>query len=78
MKRGENLKNKWARNYPNISKEVEAKGLKLAFLAGAAGLTYRQLYGRLRNEIDFELPVMRKISKTLGKSMDYLFNEKNF
>jgi hypothetical protein len=72
------MKNKWEKNYPNISKEVEAKGIKLLYLASSAGLTYRQLYGRLTNEIEFELPVMRKISKVLGKTMDHLFNDKNF
>jgi len=67
---------KWEKNYPRISKEVEDSGLKLVHIAKQAGLEYGQLYRRLTNEIDFELPVMRKVSKVLGVSMDALFNDK--
>jgi hypothetical protein len=65
---------KWEKNYPNISKTVKSKGLKLEYVAGYAGLTYRQLYIRLVDQVDFELPVMRRISQLLGESMEYLFN----
>ena len=68
--------NKWESNYPSFAKAVENSGLKIAHVAKSAGLTYRQLYGRLTNETDFELPVMRKLSKTFGTTMDILFNEK--
>jgi len=65
---------KWEKIYPNISKSVKSKGLKLDYVAGYAGLTYTQLYKRLVNSTDFELPVMRKISQLLGESMEFLFN----
>jgi transcriptional regulator with XRE-family HTH domain len=65
---------KWKENYPNFSETVKSKGLKLDYVAGSAGLTYHQLYRRLTNKRDFELPVMRKIANILGVSMDYLFN----
>jgi hypothetical protein len=68
------MRGKWKNNYPNIAKAVEESGLKLEHVAKSSGLTYRQLYGRLTDEIEFELPVMRKLSDKLGKSMDYLFN----
>jgi predicted transcriptional regulator len=67
---------KWEKNYPRLSKEIDDSGLKIAHVAKSAGLAYGQLYRRLTNEIDFELPVMRKISKLLGISMDALFNDK--
>lgn len=72
------MEKKWSKNYPVIAKTIYDRGLKIDYVARSAGLTYRQLYGRLINEIDFELPVMRAISKTLDKSMDELFNAKNF
>lgn len=67
------MKNKWEKNYPNFAKTVEKRGLKLEFIAGSAGLTYGQLYRRLTNASDFELPVMKKLAKNLGETMDYLF-----
>jgi DNA-binding phage protein len=67
---------KWEMNYPSFAKAVEDSGLKIVHIAKSAGLTYRQLYGRLTNETDFELPVMRKLSKTFGITMDGLFNDK--
>jgi hypothetical protein len=73
-KRGEGTMSKWEEKYPNISKTVKSKGLKLDYVAGYAGLTYRQLWWRLVDNKDFELPIMRKISKLLGESMDFLFN----
>lgn len=67
---------KWEKNYPRISKEIEDNGLKVAHVAKKAGLTYGQLYRRLTNEIEFELSVMRKMSKDFGVTMDNLFNDK--
>ena len=72
------MKTKWKKNYPNFAKTIEDRGLKLGHVAKQSGLTYRQLYGRLTNEIDFELRIMRKLSNNLGESIDYLFNEKIF
>lgn len=69
---------KWEANYPQIAKAIEESGFKISAVAKSVGLTYRQLYGRLTNECEFELPVMRKLSAKLGMSMDTLFNEKNF
>lgn len=67
---------KWEKNYPRISKEIDDSGLKVAHVAKSAGLTYGQLYRRLTNEIEFELPAMRKLSKVFGVTMDALFNDK--
>jgi hypothetical protein len=67
---------KWEKNYPRISKEVDDSGLKLIHIAKSVGLDYGQLYRRLTNEIDFELPVMRKMSRLFGVTMDILFNDK--
>jgi hypothetical protein len=67
--------NKWENRFPNISETVEKKGLKLSFIAGQAGLKYDSLYARLAGRTDFELPVMKKISRVLGESMDYLFGD---
>jgi len=75
-KRGDTVKPKWQKNYPNIAQAVEDSGLKLEHVAKSTGLTYRQLYGRLTNVTEFELSVMRKFSAKFGKSMDYLFNDK--
>lgn len=75
-KRGERMTPKWKSNYPNIAAEIDNNGLKIEFVAKSVGLTYRNLYGRLTNEIEFELPVMRKLSEKFGKSLDYLFNDK--
>lgn len=70
------MDNKWAKNFPVIEKAIKENGLKIDHVARKSGLTYRQLYGRLTLEIDFELPVMRKISEILCMSMDELFNDK--
>lgn len=70
------MKAKWQNMYPNIAETIDDSGLKIDHVAKSVGLTYRQLYGRLTGEIDFELTVMRKMSLRLGKSMDYLFNSK--
>jgi transketolase C-terminal domain/subunit len=67
---------KWEKNYPQISKEIDDGGLKVAHVAKSAGLTYGQLYARLTNKIDFELPIMRKLSRFFGVTMDNLFNDK--
>jgi hypothetical protein len=77
-KRGDFMKKQWSKNYPGFAKAIKDRGLKISHVAQSAGLTYRQLYGRLTNEIDFELPIMRKYSKVFGESMDVLFNDKNF
>jgi len=67
---------KWEKNYPKISKAIDDSGLKVAHIAKSTGLTYGQLYRRLTNEIEFELPVMRKMSKLFGTTMDALFGDK--
>lgn len=67
---------KWEKNYPNLAKAIDDRGIKLTFVAKSAGLSYRQLYGRLTNETDFELPVMRKLANVFGDNMDRLFNDK--
>ena len=66
----------WEINYPTFAKTLAESGLKKAHVAKSAGLTYRQLYGRLTNLVDFELPEMRKLSKVFGMTMDALFNDK--
>ena len=70
------MTNKWKKNYPNLAKAINDRGLKITHVAKSAGLTYRQLYGRLTNEIDFELPVMRKLASIFDDNMDRLFNDK--
>ena len=44
----------WKENYPVLAKAADESGYKIAHIAKSAGLTYRQLWGRLTNEIDFE------------------------
>ncbi|MDD4877353.1 MAG: hypothetical protein PHQ86_09595 [Dehalococcoidales bacterium] len=64
---------KWESNFPNLSKTIINRGLKLEFLAGTAGLTYNQLWRRLSLVVEFGRKEMQKIADVLNESMDYLF-----
>ena len=59
--------------FPNLIETIKERGLTIQSTAKSVGLTYRQLYGRLTGEIEFQLSEAIKLSKKLGVTTDYLF-----